>query len=98
MLNAPQWLLSVSALTSSTRICLTPRLSASQNRLHATMAATHSLAEVEVNGVEVPVALWRPEGVKQDFFCRSYDCQSYEYIIDIGGIAKNFRVGWLRDT
>ena len=57
------------------------------------MAATHTTTEVEVDGIQVPVALWYPEDTAQTLVGEVHS--SYEYIIDIGGIAKNLRVGWL---
>ena len=56
------------------------------------MAANHAIGEVDVSGTRVPVALWYPKGVSPSV---GEARGTYSYVIDIGGIARNFRVGWL---
>ena len=56
------------------------------------MAANHAIGEVDVSGTRVPVALWYPKGVSPSV---GEARGAYSYVIDIGGIARNFRVGWL---
>ena len=52
-----------------------------------------SVKHVEIEGVRIPVALWRPrpnsgaEGVEQE---------TYKYVIDIGKIASRLNVQWLQ--
>jgi len=52
----------------------------------------HTMAEVQVNGTQVPVALWYPNKVAEML---GESRTSYQYVIDIGGIAKRLNVGWL---
>lgn len=60
---------------------------------HVAMATTHRVAEVEVRGAHIPVALWYPAAASPPL--RGEARAEYSYVIDIGGIARNFKVGWL---
>ena len=59
----------------------------------AMAAANHAVAEAVVDGIRVPVALWYPPGASLPPGARS--SSSYTYVIDIGGIARGFKLGWL---
>jgi hypothetical protein len=50
---------------------------------------SYSQQSLEIEGVRIPIAVWRP------IESPAAPSPMYSYVIDIGGIAKNFRVGWL---
>ena len=54
---------------------------------------SHSLASVEVSGVSIPVAIWRPAAATAA--ATVLPPATYPYKIDIGKIAAKLRVGWL---